>query len=365
QVVEAVRATAGTDAALDDPARYIATASAADKWIASQGESLFPATDSRPTLTSFYRDYYRPICLDDAKPTTIATYETFLRHWVLLTADPPLAKITTEVLAKFRACQMKMRGSKPSSRKSPNSVRSVLRHVQAILDKAGPPGRRNRDAAGVLDQVPYIKPPKATVRVKPVPTMEQIDQVYRGCVAADSPRFDGIKPPAWWRALLIVALNTGFRRGTLFSLRLADVRWDERAVVVNPEHVKNSVGCIVPLNDTTIEHLRAIRTDRELLFPWPHHRRHFQTCFHRLQAASGIAIDDHFGLHGIRRLAATLLWEYSPAVAQLTLGHASINTTRKHYVAGGDMMRRAIDQLPQPASSALEFQNEKPNDRAA
>lgn len=350
QVVESVRETAGTDAVLQDPDRYMKQAAACEKWTTSRGETLFPAVDDRPTLGGFYRDYFKPNCLADDKDVTIQTYEQVVRQWVRLTGDPPLEAITVSTLAKFRDCQSRMRGRKPGSRKSPNSVRTVLRLLQAILDKTGEPHRRNRDAAGILDRVPYVKPPKEVVRQPKIATPEQLDAVYVAAVAAEIPRIEGFKPPAWWRALLVVALNTSFRRRTLFELRMADVRWQDRSIVVNPDQVKNSIGGIVPINDTTLEHLKTIRTDRELLFPWPHDMTHFHTCFHNLQDAAGIPRDEHFGLHSIRKLAATLLWEHSPATAQLTLGHASLRTTRKHYVAGGDMLRKAIDQLPQPAS---------------
>jgi integrase len=350
QVVETVRTVAGTDAVLNDPDRVIKQAAACEKWIKQRGETLFPASDDRPTLNSFYCDYFQPNCLIDAKKVSIESYEQVVRQWVRLTGDPPLEEITVAMLAKFRECQSRMRGRKPGSRKSPNSVRTVLRHLQTILDKTGEPQRRNRDAAGILAKVPYIKPPKEVVRAPKIARLDQIDAVYAAAVATELPRIDGFKPPAWWRALLVVALNTALRRRTLFELRMADVRWEDRCIVVDPKQVKNSVGGVVPLNDTTLAHLRAIRTDREMLFPWPYDLSHFHTRFHKLQDAAGIPLSEHFGLHSIRKLAATQLWEHSPAIAQLTLGHASLQTTRKHYVAGGDMLRKAIDQMPQPAS---------------
>jgi len=41
-----------------------------------------------------------------------------------------------------------------------------------------------------------------------------------------------------------------------------------------------------------------------------------------------------------------------PQAAQFALGHAGIDVTRQHYVAGDSILARAIDEMPWPAAFA-------------
>jgi integrase len=108
------------------------------------------------------------------------------------------------------------------------------------------------------------------------------------------------------------------------------------------------------LNETAYRHLLAIRTDREMVFPFPHYFRTFYTHLHKLQAAAGIPKADHFGLHTLRRtLATSLAAEGKSGAAQFVLGHSAMATTEKHYIAQGGIVAAALDALPQPAAFAL------------
>jgi len=97
-----------------------------------------------------------------------------------------------------------------------------------------------------------------------------------------------------------------------------------------------------------MEHLRKIRTDRELVFPWPWRREAFYRQLHLLENAAGIPREDHFGLHNLRKTLATTLWADSPQASQLALGHAGSDVTIRHYVAREGIVAAALDRLPQP-----------------
>ena len=88
------------------------------------------------------------------------------------------------------------------------------------------------------------------------------------------------------------------------------------------------------------------------MFPWPFPRKNFYVCFHKLQKSAGIPREEHFGLHAIRKTLGTALWESSPQAAQFALGHSSDRVTQDYYVAGGGLVARALDALPQPAAFA-------------
>ncbi len=179
---------------------------------------------------------------------------------------------------------------------------------------------------------------------------EHLDACYRAADRLGHPVVNDIDPADWWRALLVVTYNTGLRRGTLFALQMADIDWQGKQLVIPPEHMKSGQAHIMHLNKVALDHLQKIRTDRELVFPWPENYRRFYLWFHKLQDLANIPRPEHFGLHGIRRTTATALWEIAPQAAQLALGHAGSEVTRKHYVQSSGIVARALDALPQPAA---------------
>lgn len=344
-----LRAQAGTDKVLEDPELFLRRALIAEKWARASGRELFPA-GVKPTLLSFFESYYRPVRLSDASPETLKSYQTVLKYWRLLTGDPPLSEVTAETLARHRDCLAKLRGKDPVSRLSRNSVARHLSHLQAVLDKAGPPGFRNRDAQGIIDRAPWIRRPVPQPKEPRFIPEERFNACYAAAAGMTIPDLDGFKPAAWWRALLVAAFNTQLRRRSLFEMRMADIDWTAGRLTLAGARMKTGRWHVVHLNAITMEHLRRIRTDRELVFPWPHHHTTFWKTFHRLQDLAGIPAADHFGLHDIRKTAATVLWEGSPQAAQLALGHSTAKVTMRHYVQASGIVARALDALPQPAA---------------
>ncbi|HUT14568.1 MAG TPA: tyrosine-type recombinase/integrase [Thermoguttaceae bacterium] len=357
-----VRRQAGTDGVLDDPEAHIRRATACKRWAEKDGRELFPKREGQ-TVRTFYEGYYKPTRLGDAAPTTLLSYETVVSRWELLTGDPPLAEITVPMLATFKGCLQKMRGKKAVDRLSVNSIRGYFRHLQAIIDKAGPAGHRNRDAAGIIPQAPWIKPPRAEISPPRIVSAEHVGWCYQAAIAMDRPRLQNVKPAAWWRALLAVAWNTGLRRRTLFEMALDMIDWQQARLVLPAARMKSGRFEIIPLNDVALEHLRMIRGPRPLVFEWTCELRTFHRDFHRLQDEAGISRKNHFGLHNIRKTVATMLWETSPGAAQLAMGHAP-GVTQQHYVAGFGIVSRALDHLPQPAAFTAGRETGSPNGEA-
>ena len=349
-VTISIRAMAGTEKILDDPDKYIAAAAFADKWADRQGAELFPIADDELTLCRFYKDWYLPQCLFDAREKTKESYNSVLKQWRLITGDPPVKSISSQTVALFRNAKLKMRGINGRLYASPNGVRTKLKMIQTLLDKLGSSGRDNRDALNILDQVPWAKPPREEKRIPQTITLQQLSDCVAAAVAMEVPRIPGIKPPAWWRALLAVAWNTGLRRGTLLSMRMDEIDWAGCRLMLPAARMKSRRPMIVHLNAVAMTALRSIQTDRELVFPWPHNIRHLDTCRHRLQEAAGIPKEKRFGFHAIRKTIATILWEESPGAAQFALGHTLGDVTQKRYVDGGELVARALDRLPQPGA---------------
>ena len=342
-----VRRQAGTDAVTADPEAFITRALACERWAKHNGRELFPPREGL-TLFTFYESHYRPTRLEDASKETLRAFRNVLNVWRVLTGDPPLKEITHSTLTHFRDCLTKRRGQKRGTKLSSQSIRRYFTCIECLLNKAGPAGYRNRDAANLIANPPWIKKPKPEAKPVRVVTSEEMNAVYRTAATMNRPRLPGFEPAAWWRALLVVARNTGLRRRTIFQMRIDQVDWDKGKLDLPPELLKAGRAFTLHLTTTALEHLRGIRGVRELVFPWPHSETCFYKTFHRLQTAAGIPRKEHFGLHDIRKTLGTVLWEDSPAAAQYALGHSSPEVTRRHYVQGFGIVARALDRMAQP-----------------
>ena len=352
-VVEIVKAIAGTDAVFKDPDAFVAMADRADRWAKKAGMDLFPP-GSEPTLSTFFESFYRPMCLADARQGTINLYRGTLKKWRFATKDPPVAAITAETLVFFRDFCSKLRGIKSYTRATLATIAGEMRRIQCLLDKAGPPSRGNRDAAGLILTPPWIKPVRIQQKLQRVIPPEALKLLYDSTAGMDWPRVPGIKAPAWWKALLIVAYNTQLRRRTLFEMRMDEVDWEAGCLKLPACRFKAARPMVVHLNPAAPDALRSIRSNRELVFPrgskslsW------FGTNFHKLLDSAGIPRKEHFMLHAIRKTAATVLAQHSPAAAQLALGHRSLSTTIDYYINPTSIISGAIDAMPQPWGGTL------------
>ncbi len=347
KAIASVRQAAGTDAILEDHDKYIKTVSRAHKWAKIKGEALFP-TDGKTTLSTFFEDFYKSQCLFDARPATVGSYEVALRLWVKYTGDPAVVSITNETLTRFRDCLLKRHGIKGNNKASGSTVRSKLRHVQALLDKCGPAGPRNREAVGLIQQVPWCRSPREELPIPKIVSKENLQVVYKAADLMNVPSISGIEAPAWWRALIAIAYNTGLRRRTLFSLRMSDIDLKRRIIVIPAERFKSRRPHVIPLNEDAYIHFLSIRTERELVFPWPSSRWHFDKNFHILQRRAGIPAIEWFGLHALRKTIATELWQTNPQAATLALGHVSGVTTQNHYINPTAIVAQAMNAISAP-----------------
>ncbi|MGO9113406.1 MAG: tyrosine-type recombinase/integrase [Thermoguttaceae bacterium] len=346
---------AGTDQVLLDPDAFLRMAMRVDRWSAAGGTPLFPASDDH-TLSSFFEAYYLPRRLSDASPFTVEQFRTCLKKWRLFTGDPPLEKITADTLVFFRDCLKRTRGIDGIHWCSSSTVHKVLNHVQIVLGKAGPPGFRNKDAAGLLERVPWIKPPRPRQRIPRFISPAAFKLLYDATAGMDVPRVDGISPPSWWKTFLVVAFNCpALRFRSLFELEMSSIDWKNRRLEVPQERLKGNRPLSIHLNDAALEHLAAIRTDRARVFPGFKWRSAFYKYWRRLLKAAGINGRDRFALQAVRSTVGTMLWEENPSAAQFALGHTAMSVTQRHYIAGRGLVARAVDALAQPwgASAAI------------
>jgi len=311
--------------------------------------------DAGLTLVSFFRRYFSPLFLDDARPRTFEAYEEMLRHWRRITGDPELP-FGAAVLAAFKVELHKTHAAA--------TVNKHLRAVNAILAKCGPAGSGNRDALGLIGETTWTRPLREDRRRPRAVGDDLVSRIYTAATFArwpHSPSFTlkgncvgagkgsaGNFAAAWWRALICVAITTGFRRGALLSLRWSDIDLVARTIAVPAWIDKCHEGRVKPLHAAAVRHMLAIRGPGGLVFAFDGCLLTLGRQWHAIQDAADIPAVEHIKLHDLKRFAGTRYAAISsPWVVQQMLDHSSIETSR-FYVNATEACRVAVDAFPLP-----------------
>jgi integrase len=140
-------------------------------------------------------------------------------------------------------------------------------------------------------------------------------------VSVDNPHLKG---------MIILALDSGMRRGEIFKLRWQDIDFENNLIRIVGTHTKTERERIAPLSQRAKDELESLRqiTKGDNPFPFVDIKRSFAT-------AKRLAGIDDLHFHDLRRTAITrwLQQGTSLAFAGKFAGHSQLQTTMKHYTA--------------------------------
>lgn len=143
------------------------------------------------------------------------------------------------------------------------------------------------------------------------------------------------------KAMIILALDSGMRRGEIFKLRWQDIDFENNQIRIVGTHTKTERERIAPLSNRVkdeLENLRKITTG-ENPFPTIDIKRSFAT-------AKRLAKIEDLHFHDLRRTAITrwIQQGISLAFAGKFAGHSQLQTTMKHYTATDDDILRELNE---------------------
>ena len=266
QLVKMVKAQIGTPAILADVDGHLARRKR------PSGLLRIIPEPTKPTLCTFFESYVLPTCFYDDKPRTIDSYRNALKLWRLITGDPPIEEITPQTLGLFRDALSKRRGKRPFRKAATNTVACRLKLIQTILDKAGPPARRNRDASGLIACPPWIRPPRVEIKLPRTVSPEILKLVYDATAGMDGPTCPASRPrhggnPSWKSPT-----TRSYDGGRSLKCGWMKSTGAKNCLRVSGERFKSGRPMVVHLNPAAMEALRRIRTPPriDLSAPMPH-----------------------------------------------------------------------------------------------
>lgn len=310
------------------------------------------------TLREFYEQHFCRSFLIDARPKTFEAYTDALNKWDACHRETPLHQIDSLALASFKADLAESTCQRTQRPLAKATVNKHLRHVQAILNKAGPPGPNNRDALGLVERVAWTKPLRQIKRRPRIIPPQHLQALYAASSQARLPQLDDFDAGDWWRAFLVVAYNIGSRRTAILRLTQKSIDWQRQEIDLDGDVDKCWEDRAKPLNTTVLRHLLKLRSDRPELFPWPYGWTAFYTQWHALNDAAGIE-RPHYVPHDLKRTCVSTMLDVAEAfTVQRMADHASIATTQL-YANRTHQLRPAAEKMPQPWENQLELFDRK------
>lgn len=307
--------------------------------------------------------------LADCDRRTIREYSATCHHWERLTGDPPLAAIRPEDVAAFRRGLLEAAetAERPARLADPQlflfdpapprpvpctrplsrpTVNKHLRHLRRMLRLAAPAGAGNPDGLGWIAWTPWIKSVRQDRPGPRPPHDDVLASIWQRTAEATYPRVDGIRAAAWWQALIVAAVTTGFRREALLGLSWEHIDLRAGEIFLPAPLDKRNQQRLKPMHSLLARHLLRIRSGEGRVWPWPHSAATWYRQWRRLQAAGrGIKF------HALKQACGTRLAASGANVWQIQamLDHANLITSRHYIEAAQDGLRTSIERMPLPA----------------
>jgi len=149
------------------------------------------------------------------------------------------------------------------------------------------------------------------------------------------------------KSVLILALNTGMRRGEILSLKWENI--DFRKGMIFIEDSKSGKSREVYMNSLIFETLKDLPKNSDYVFPNNETGKHIQDVKNSFHTACREAKIKSLRFHDLRHTAATKMIEAGVDIATVSkiLGHSSIIMTMRYAHPGEKTMRAATEKLAQ------------------
>jgi len=146
------------------------------------------------------------------------------------------------------------------------------------------------------------------------------------------------------RMRILLALDTGLRRGDIDSLRVSDIDFENSNVTTRSKKTRRSMGSRpvpVPIMAELKKYVSGLDAEQEKIF----NDRFNQYRWEKIRKKVGLR---DLKFHDLRKTFGSILAQngISTAVTQKLLEHSSPDLTNKIYTNVDPVLRHAVDQIP-------------------
>jgi integrase len=289
------------------------------------GRKAIPLTGVEESLWWYFVNRYFPANLRIRTKHTRMQYAIVMRGFKhYLGREPMLTDLDDDVVSAWMG-QMLDDGLAP---KTVNERAGWLKAFWSWLAKKR-----------IVDQFPFV------VRVKQpkrIPRAWRTEEFARLFLAAE-------RKGGFWPALLSVLWDTAARIGEILALRWEWLEW-ETGVLSVPAEVRKcgERDMVYQLGADTLDRLRRLPRDSDLIFPFPRNRTLLYAEFKEILKDAGLPHDRNCFFHKIRRTVASYM-QKAGYDACLMLKHSTPSVTIESYLDPAIVgTARPCDVLPRP-----------------
>ncbi|NIO50013.1 MAG: tyrosine-type recombinase/integrase [Candidatus Aminicenantes bacterium] len=147
------------------------------------------------------------------------------------------------------------------------------------------------------------------------------------------------------RAMIILALNSGMRKGEIFNLRWSDVDFADSYIYIKES--KSNLMRKVPMNTVVVATLKSIKRESDYVFPGPRTKGRYSDIFYPFKKACEKAGIKDMRFHDLRHSAATLMVMGGIDLVTIKeiLGHSDIQMTMRYAHPTPENKIKAVNVL--------------------
>lgn len=313
--------------------------------------------ERRQTLRVFFEDQYKPYCLSHMKGGKART-QNIESHFVSQWGDKPLIDINNWLVTNWRK-QKVQAGRKPAG------VNRPIAALKALLNRAKEWGVIEVNPLD-LKPLPEDKNPvtrylsdeeEARLRAALDRRQDRHREERKRYIEWQEARYQNLLPSLKERAftdylkpLVLTALNTGCRRGELFSLTVDALNFKQRQITLEGTNTKSGNSRIIPMTDEVFNILTTWKNEsgaNDLVFPSPVTGERLDNIAKSWKGLMKSARLDGFRFHDLRHSFASKLVMRGADLYTVRdlLGHASIETTQRYAHLAPEHKSKAIELL--------------------
>jgi len=245
--------------------------------------------------------------------------EIMLAHLTEFFRGKYLSEITPEAIERYRM-------KRKADEREPATINRELACLKTLFNKAIEWEKAERNPAAKIKK---YREPNSTERILTPDEMRRL-------IDAAGPEL---------RPVLLIALNTGMRRGEILGLRWKAVDFVKGFILI--EDSKSGKARKVPMNGPVFHLLRGMSQEGEFVFSGPGAQGHvmdIKTAFGGACRRAGIK---GLRFHDLRHTAASRMIEAGVDLVTVSriLGHASIQMTMRYVHPTEQNMKAAVGKL--------------------